>query len=191
MSSLLIILLSTVLINVLALTVDPRWRAFVATSAFEGARATALTCLVLVPVVTTLTWLLSHRLLEPLSLAYLRTPAFVAVVLMIVSLAETLLRRYTSLVPAQPGFAVLMTTNATLLGLALVASVRSYTAFGALLFSAAGALLLGALLLAYSSWHERARAMDIPPAFHGAPLALISAGIVALAFMGFTGLIQE
>jgi electron transport complex protein RnfA len=84
-----------------------------------------------------------------------------------------------------------MTTNATILGLALDTNARSYTAFRALLFSAAGAVLLGALLLAYSSWHERARAMDIPPAFRGAPLALVSAGIVALAFMGFTGIIQE
>jgi electron transport complex protein RnfA len=101
------------------------------------------------------------------------------------------LRRYTTLVPAQPGFVLLMTTNALLLGLSLVANSRSHAALDALLFSTAGAVLLGALLLAYASWHERVRPMDIPKAFRGAPLALISAGIVALAFMGFQGLIQE
>jgi electron transport complex protein RnfA len=180
-----------VLVNVLAVTIDPRWRAFAATRHFEGARAVALTCLFLVPFVTTLTWLLSHWLLEPLGLQYLRTPAFLAVVLTAVPLAEAGLRRYTRLVPARPGFALLMTTNALLLGLALVANVRSHGPLDALLFSTAGALLLGALLLAYESWHERSRAMDIPPAFRGAPVALISAGIVALAFMGFQGLIQE
>jgi Na+-translocating ferredoxin:NAD+ oxidoreductase subunit A len=84
-----------------------------------------------------------------------------------------------------------MTTNALVLGLALVANSRSHAAFDALLFSIAGAVLLGALLLAYASWHERLRASDIPAVFRGAPLALISAGIVALAFMGFQGLIQE
>jgi electron transport complex protein RnfA len=191
MSFLLVVLLSTVLVNVLALTVEPRWRAFVACGMFEGARAVALTCLVIVPLVTALTWMLNHWLLQPLALAYLRTPAFIAVVLMIVALAEAGLRRYTTLIPAQPGFALLMTTNATVLGLALVTNVRSHDPLGALMFSGAGALLLGAVLLAFSSWHERTRAMDIPVVFRGAPLALINTGIVALAFMGFTGLIQE
>jgi len=191
MSSLLIVLLSTVLVNVLAVTFDPRWRAFAATRTFESARGVALTCLFLVPVVTTLTWFLSHSLLEPLGLGYLRTPAFLAVILAAVPLAEAGLRRYTPLVPAQPGFALLMTTNALLLGLALVANSRSHGALNALLFSTAGAVLLGALLLAYASWYERARATDVPAVFRGAPLALISAGIVALAFMGFQGLIQE
>jgi Na+-translocating ferredoxin:NAD+ oxidoreductase subunit A len=191
MSSLLIVLLSTVLVNVLAVTVDPRWRAFAATRTFEVAGAVALTCLFLLPVVTMLTWLLDHWLLEPLALDYLRTPAFLAVILAAVPLAEAGLRRYTTLVPAQPGFGLLMTTNALLLGLALVAQSRLHGALDALLFSIAGAVLLGALLLGYSSWHERVRAMDIPAVFRGAPLALISAGIVALAFMGFQGIIQE
>lgn len=191
MSSLLIVLLSTVLVNVLAVTVEPRWRAFLTVHPFEGARAVASTCVVIVPVVSALTWLLSHWLLRPLSLDELRTPAFLAIVLTVVALAEAALRRYTRFVPARPGFALLMTTNALLLGLALVTDVRLHDALDALLFSTAGALLLGALLLAHASWHERVREMDIPRAFRGAPLALITTGIVALAFMGFTGLIQE
>src|SRR5262245_23013712 len=142
MSSLLIVLLSTVLVNVLAVTFDPRWRAFAAARTFEAARGVALTCLFLVPFVTTLTWLLSHSLLEPLGLDHLRTPAFLAVILAAVPLAETGLRRYTTLVPAQPGFALLMTTNALVLGLALVANSRLHAALDALLFSIAGAVLL-------------------------------------------------
>ena len=192
MSSLLIILLSAVLVNIMALTSTHRWRTFEATDGvFPGAVAVAISCLIIVPGASILTWLLGHVVLAALGLQYLRTAAFVAVVLIVVGLAEVALRKYTRVLPARPGFALLMTANAMVFGMALTTDARAHSLLDAFAFSAGGAILLAASLLAYAALHERFRELDIPVPFRGAPLALITAGIIALAFMGFTGLIQE
>lgn len=192
MSALLLILLSTVLVNVMALTSMPSWRPFEAvTGTFAGARALAVASLVTVPVVAAITWLLSKALLEPTDLGYLRTLAFVAVVLAVVPLVELGLRRDGRLSPQRPGFALLMTTNSTVLGVALMMDARMQNIVDAVLFSIVAAAALGFLLLAFAALHERLQQADVPNVFREAPLELVTAGIMALAFMGFTGLIQE
>src|SRR5687768_2743146 len=121
MSALLLILLSAVLVNVIALTSMPAWRPFEAiTGTFAAAQALAIASLITVPIVAVITWLLSALLLEPSGLAYLRTLAFVAVILAVVPLVEFMLRRDGRLRPQRPGFALLMMTNAAVLGVALM-----------------------------------------------------------------------
>jgi electron transport complex protein RnfA len=144
-----------------------------------------------VPSVAAVTWLLSKALLEPNGLGYLRTLAFIAVTLAIVPLVEFGLRRDGRLQPQRPGFALLMTANATVLGVALMVDSRMQNIVDAVLFSIAAAAALGFLLLAFAALHERLQHADVPGVFRDAPLALVTAGIMALAFMGFTGLIQE
>src|SRR5688572_32626657 len=119
MSALLLILLSTVLVNVMALTSMPAWRPFeTITGTFAAARALAIASLITVPVVTAITWLLSALLLERSGVSYLRTLAFVAVILAVVPMVELVLRRDGRLRPQRPGFALLMMTNAAVLGVA-------------------------------------------------------------------------
>jgi Na+-translocating ferredoxin:NAD+ oxidoreductase subunit A len=192
MSALLLILLSAVLVNVTALTRMPAWRPFEAiTGTFAAARALAIASLITVPVVAAITWLLSTLLLEPRGVGYLRTLAFVAVILAIVPLVELALRRDGRLRPRRPGFALLMMTNAAVLGVALMVDIRMENIVDAVLFAIAMAAALGFLLLAFAALHERLQHADVPTVFRDAPLALVTAGIMALAFMGFTGLIQE
>jgi len=192
MSALLLILLSAVLVNVTALTRMPAWRPFEAiTGTFAAARALAIACLLTVPVVSPVTWLLSSLVLEPSGIAYLRTLVFVAVSLAIVPLVEMILRRDGRLRPQRPGFAFLMMTNAAVLGVALITDIRMQNILDAVLFSIAMAAALGFLLLAFAALHERLLHADVPTVFRDAPLALVTAGIMALAFMGFTGFIQE
>jgi len=192
MSALLLILLSAVLVNVVAVTRMPSWRPFEAlTGTFASARALAIASLLTVPAVAAITWLLSKALLEPNDLGYLRTLVFVAVVLAIVPMVEFGLRRDGRLRPQRPGFALLMTTNSAVLGVALMVNSRMQNIVDATLFAVAAAAALGFLLLAFASLHERLEHADIPGVFRDAPLALVSAGIMALAFMGFTGFIQE
>jgi electron transport complex protein RnfA len=89
MSALLLILLSAVLVNVMALTRMPSWRPFgMITGTFAAARALAIAALFTVPLVSAITWLLSALLLDPSGLSYLRTLVFVAVILAIVPLVE-------------------------------------------------------------------------------------------------------
>ena len=118
MSALLLILLSAVLVNVMALTRMPSWRPFGAvTGTFKGAQGLALASLIAVPVVATITWSLSKLLLEPSELGYLRTLMFVVVALAVVPLVEFGLRRDGRLQPQRPGFTLLLTTNSAVLGI--------------------------------------------------------------------------
>lgn len=192
MSALLLILLSAVLVNVMALTRMPAWRPFEAvTGAFKGAQALAAASLIAVPVVTVATWTISKLLLEPSDLGYLRTLAFVAVALAVVPLVELVLRRDGRWRPQRPGFLLLLTTNSAVLGVALMVDSRMQNIVDAAGFSIIAAIALGFLQLAFAAMHERLQHADVPSIFRDAPLALVSVGIVALAFMGFTGLIQE
>jgi electron transport complex protein RnfA len=119
MSALLLILLSVVLVNVMALTRVPAWRPFEGvTGTFAGAWALAIAALITVPAVAAITWSISKVLLEPNGLGYLRTLAFIAVALAIVPLVEFMLRRDGRLQPQHPGFSLLLTTNSAVLGVA-------------------------------------------------------------------------
>jgi Na+-translocating ferredoxin:NAD+ oxidoreductase subunit A len=192
MASLLLVLLSSVLVTTVVLAHMPQWRPFVApTDVFGGARIIAILCLATVPAVALLGWLLVRLVLGPWHLEYLRTPALVAVVLIIVPLVELVLRRRGTLLTQQPGFALVMSTNTALLGIALITDLRGATFGTAVLLAIGAAVALALLLLAFAALYERLQQADVPAVFREAPLALITAGIMALAFMGFSRLTQE
>ncbi|WP_129642772.1 electron transport complex protein RnfA [Peristeroidobacter agariperforans] len=192
MSALLLILLSAVLVNVMALTRMPSWRPFEAvTGTLQGAQGLAIASLIAIPVVAAIAWSLSSWLLEPNALGYLRTFVFVIVAVAVVPLVEFALRRDGRLQPQRPGFTLLVTTNSAVLGIALMVDARMQNIVDAVAFSIAMAVALGFLMLAFAAMHDRLQHADVPKVFRDAPLALVSAGIMALAFMGFTGLIQE
>src|ERR1700754_669659 len=191
MVALLMVLLSSVLVTTVVLADMPQWRPFVApTDVFGGARIIAIVCLVAVPVVALLGWLLARFVLAPWHLEYLRTPVLVAVVLIVVPLLDMGLRRR-AVLTQQPGFALLMSTNTALLGIALITDLRGATFGVAVLLAIGAAAALAVLLLSFAALYERLQQADVPVAFREAPLALVTAGIMALAFMGFSGLIQE
>jgi len=192
MSALLLILLSAVLVNVMALTRLPSWRPFEAvTGTFRAAQGLAVAALITIPVVAAISWALSAWLLEPNALGYLRTFVFVIVAVAVVPMVELVLRRDGRLQPQRPGFTLLLTTNSAVLGIALMVDARMQNIIDAVSFSIAMATALGFLMLAFAAMHDRLQHADVPAVFRDAPLALVSAGIMALAFMGFTGLIQE
>lgn len=191
MSALLLILLSSVLVNVLVPASAPALRPFFGlTDPFGNARAMAIACLLAVPLVALLAWPLDV-LLRSMQIEYLRMPALVGIVLTVVPLVEAALRMHGRYLPQRPGFALLMTTNATVLGVALLVLERMESFATAMLFAIASALALGLLLLTFAAMYERIRFADVPGPFRGAPVALVTAGIMALAAMGFVGLIQE
>jgi electron transport complex protein RnfA len=192
MSALLLVLLSSVLVTTVVLAHMPQWRPFIApTGIFDGARVIAIVCLVAVPLVALSGWVLTRVVLSPWQLDYLRTPALVAIVLIVVPLIDLALRRRGKVVPQQPGFALVMTTNTAMLGIALITDLRTANFGAAVLFAIGAAISLALLLMAFAALYERLQHADVPVVFREAPLVLITAGIMALAFMGFTGLIQE
>ena len=191
MVALLMVLLSSVLVTTVVLAHMPQWRPFVTpTDIFGSARVIAIACVVAVPVVALLGWLLMRLVLTPWHLQYLRTPALIAIVLIVVPLLDVALRRR-AVLTQQPGFALVMSTNTALLGIALITDLRAANFAVALLLAVGAAAALAVLLLAFAALYERLQHADIPVVFREAPLALVTAGIMALAFMGFSGLIQE
>src|SRR5687768_6197571 len=107
MSSLLLIILSAVLISIIAAADEQRWRPFENESdVYRVAVGLAKAHGLGVPVICGLTWLLSYFVLRPLDLLYLRTPAFAAVLLIVVALIEGFMRRSSALTPARPAFAL-------------------------------------------------------------------------------------
>jgi electron transport complex protein RnfA len=192
MVALLMVLLSSVLVTTVVLAHLPQWRPFVTpTDIFGGARVIAILDLVAVPAVALLGWLVARLVLAPWHLEYLRTPMLVAVVLIVVPLLEVALRRRQGILTQQPGFALVMVTNTALLGIALITDLRSANFGVAVILAIGAAVALALLLLAFAALYERLQHADVPVIFREAPLALITAGIMALAFMGFSGLIQE
>ena len=192
MVALLMVLLSSVLVTTVVLAHMPQWRPFVTpTDIFGGARVVAILGLVAVPAVALLGWLLARFVLAPWHLEYLRTPMLVAVVLIVVPLLDVALRSRHGILTQQPGFALVMTTNTALLGIALITDLRSASFGVAVLLAVGAAVALAILLLSFAALYERLQHADVPVIFREAPLALVTAGIMALAFMGFSGLIQE
>lgn len=192
MSSLLLIILSAVLLSMIAITDEGRWRPFAnVTDVYQSAVGVAQAHALAVPLICALTWLLSNAVLKPLELSYLRTPAFVAVILVIVPLVEVTARRVRPIVPANPAFTLLLSANGAMLGVALMSEARAPSLWRALWLGIGSAVLFSFLLLCAATLYERLRYADVPKPFRHAPILLITAGLMALAFMGFTGLIQE
>lgn len=192
MSSLLLILLSAALASVVVLESVPLLRPFAGVDGvYSNACALSAVALAVIPVAAAADWALASYVLRALDLDHLRTLVFVAVLCIVIFAAEYALRRGARLIPLRPGFALLLTANGAGLGAAAVAQARMRSLFDALLFGMGAALGFAALLLALAAMHERLRAADAPAAFRDAPLALVTAGLMALGFMGFTGLVQE
>jgi Na+-translocating ferredoxin:NAD+ oxidoreductase subunit A len=191
MASLLIILLSAVLTTIVVLSHVPKWRPFdTVADLFDDALGIALAVAAAQPMAVAITYALSRVVLAPQGLNYLRTPLFFAVVLLVVPLVESLLRR-AGRSPVRPGFPLLMTTNCAIPGVAFIADAPARGFGDALIMAVLSAIAFAGLLLALASLYERLRHADVPRAFRDAPLALITVGIIALACMGFTGIVRE
>jgi electron transport complex protein RnfA len=192
MSSLLLILLSAVLVSMVAIRGVEGWRPFVdTTDVYENAVGVALAHAIALPLVGLASGALASFVLDPLQLGYLRTPAFIALVIVVASLTEVWMRRQGKHVPARPAFALLLTTNSALFGVALAGEQLSSRFVGLVFVSFGAAAGFAILLLSAATLYERIRYADVPAPFKEAPIALITAGLMALGCMGFIGLIPE
>jgi len=192
MSSLLLILLSAVFATLVAIVRIAPLRPFLNTpDVYSNALGLAQAHALAVPAVCALAWLMSVYVLQPLQLQYLGTPVLVALTLAAAAILEVLFRRRGRWLPARPAFALLLSANGLVLGVALTSIARARDFLDALLLAGGAAALFALLLLAAATLYERMRYADVPAPFRDAPLAMITAAIMALGFMGFTGLIQE
>ena len=134
-------------------------------------------------------WAVNAYLLIPLNLQYMQTVAFILVIASIVQVVEMFLKKMIpSLYQALGIFLPLITTNCAVLGAALVNVQKNYDFLQSVVYGACGGLGFTLAIVLFASVRERTDRADCPASFKGFPIALISAGLMALAFMGFSGL---
>lgn len=135
------------------------------------------------------TFVVNRYILVPLELQYMQTVAFILVIAAIVQVVEMFLKKSVpSLYQALGIYLPLITTNCAVLGVALVNVQKGYDFLQSVVYGVTGGLGFTLAIVLFASIRERVGEADCPKSFEGFPLALISAGLLALAFMGFSGL---
>lgn len=156
---------------------------------FEGALGMSIATLFVLTLSSVSSYLLSTYLLIPLGLVYLSTLGFILVIAAVVQLTELVMRKTSPLLYRILGiFLPLITSNCAVLGVALLNQQEQHNLLQSALYGFGAAAGFGLVLILFSAMRERLAHADVPVPFRGAPIALITAGLMALAFMGFTGL---
>jgi len=185
-----LILVSTVLANNFVLVRFLGLCPFMGVSTkLEGAVGMAVATTFVLTLASVSSYLLSRYLLQPLGLEYLSTLSFILVIAVAVQLTETVMRKTAPLLYRILGiFLPLITSNCAVLGVALLNVQQQHNLFESALYGFGAAAGFGLVLVMFSAIRERIAFADVPVHFRGAPIGLITAGLMALAFMGFTGL---
>jgi electron transport complex protein RnfA len=134
-------------------------------------------------------WAINHYLLEPNDLVYLRTLSFIVVIAGVVQFTEMLMEKNFPLLYQLLGiFLPLITTNCAVLGIPLLNAQSSHNLLESALFGFGGGIGFSIVLILFASLRERLEGAEIPAPFKGTAIALVTASIMSLAFMGFAGL---
>jgi electron transport complex protein RnfA len=190
MTNLILILIGTVLVNNFVLARFLGLCPFMGVSRnLEAATGMSMATAFVLTLSSATSYLLHEYLLVPLDLEYLRTISFILVIAASVQFTEIMVRRLSPLLDQVLGiFIPLIATNCAVLGVALL-NVQQAKGFVESVFFGFGASLGFALVLVlFGAIRERLEASDIPLPFRGTAIALMTAGIMSLAFMGFSGM---
>jgi electron transport complex protein RnfA len=154
----------------------------------EGAVGMALATGLVLTTASGLSYLVERLLLRPFDLEYLRLLSFILVIGVAVQLTDILIRRFSPILHRLLGIYVpLIASNCAVLGVALLNSAASRSFVAALFYGAGAALGFGLALALLAGLRERLQRADIPAPFRGAAITFVTAGILSLAFLGFTG----
>lgn len=156
----------------------------------DSALGMALATTFVLTLASALSHLVYHGLLLPLQLDYLRTISFIVVIAAVVQFTELAIRHTSPLLHQALGiFLPLITTNCAVLGVALLSVSREQNFVQAILYGLGAGLGFALVLVCFAALRERLALADVPTPFRGAAVAMITAGLMSLAFMGFTGMV--
>lgn len=137
---------------------------------------------------TMVTYALQYLVLNPLGLGYLQTIAFILVIAALVQMVEIILRKVSpALYQALGVYLPLITTNCCILGVAILVIQKDYDLLTGIVYAVATALGFALALVVFAGIREQLAMTDVPRGMRGMPIALITAGLLAMAFMGFSG----
>ncbi|MDD4109790.1 MAG: electron transport complex subunit RsxA [Prolixibacteraceae bacterium] len=139
---------------------------------------------------TIVTYLIQNYVLNPLNLAFLQTIAFILIIASLVQMVEIVLKKVSpALYQALGIFLPLITTNCAILGVAILTIQKEFNLIEGVVFAVSNAIGFGLALLIFAGIREQLDLQEVPEGLKGTPIALITAGILAMAFMGFSGLV--
>lgn len=142
-------------------------------------------------IASAVTWLLDHFLLVPCNLGYIHTLVFILVIASLVQFIDIAMKRFMPTLHGALGiFLPLITTNCAVLGVAELNCKNGTPFFESVFFSFAAAVGFGFALILFSGIREKLAHANPPRCFQGVAIALITGGLLSLAFMGFSGLVK-
>ena len=193
MTEFLLILLSTILVNNFVLVQFLGLCPFMGVSGkLETAIGMSMATTFVLTLASILSYLTYQYILLPFELEFLRTISFILVIAVVVQFTEMVVHKTSPLLYRVLGiFLPLITTNCAVLGVALLITNRAEQTFlKAATYGLGAALGFSMVLILFAGLRERLAIADVPAPFRGAAIGMITAGLMSLAFMGFTGLIR-
>ncbi|EKK3990509.1 electron transport complex subunit RsxA [Cronobacter sakazakii] len=140
---------------------------------------------------TIFSWIIDHLILVPLELVYLRTMAFILVIAVVVQFTEMVVSKTSPALYRLLGiYLPLITTNCAVLGVALLSINLNHTFMQSALYGFSAAVGFSLVMVLFAAIRERLVVADVPLPFRGNAIALVTAGLMSLAFMGFSGLVK-
>jgi electron transport complex protein RnfA len=191
MTEYLTLLVSTILVNNFVLVKFLGLCPFMGVSKkLETATGMGLATTFVLTLSSVSSYLAQEYLLAPLGLEYLRTVTFILVIAVVVQFTEMVVHKTSPLLYNVLGiFLPLITTNCAVLGVALLNVQERHGFLESAVFGFGAAIGFSLVLIIFASIRERIDVADVPVAFRGTPVALMTAGIMSLAFMGFSSLV--
>lgn len=139
-------------------------------------------------VATVVTFLLQKCVLDPLGLQYLQTIAFILVIASLVQMVEIILKKVSPALYQSLGiFLPLITTNCAVLGVAILVIQKDFTLIESIVYTFSTAIGFALALVLFAGIREQLAYVNIPKGMRGMPIVLVAAGLLSLAFMGFSG----
>jgi len=187
-----LILVSTVLVNNFVLVKFLGLCPFMGVSRkLETATGMALATTFVLTLSSICSYLVNEFLLLPLGLEYLRTITFILVIAVVVQFTEMVVHKTSPLLYQVLGiFLPLITTNCAVLGVALLNVQQDHGFLQSAVYGFGASVGFSMVLILFAAMRERITVADVPEAFRGPAIALITAGLMSMAFMGFSGLVQ-
>jgi electron transport complex protein RnfA len=139
---------------------------------------------------TIVTWVVQVYVLEPLNISFLQTISFILIIAFLVQMVEIILKKISPpLYQALGIYLPLITTNCAVLGVALLVHAKEFNLLESVVYGASIAVGFGLAIAIFAGLREHMELVGTPKGMKGVPIALITAGILSLAFMGFSGLV--
>jgi len=187
------ILLATILVNNFVLAQFLGLCPFMGVSKkLETATGMSMATIFVLTLASSASWVVDTAVLIPLEITYLRIPAFIVIIAVLVQLIEMAMHKHYPLLYNVLGiFLPLITTNCAVLGVAMIVATKdNYGFVDATVYGLGAGIGFGLVLVLFAAMRERLEVADVPEVFKGAPLSFITAGLMALAFMGFQGMVS-